>query len=42
MDATDLTGISVSTAAPIAAALVVIAAYAGLWAINKVIGIFRK
>jgi len=42
MVAADLSAITVSTAAPIAAALIVITAYAGLWAVNKVIGLFKK
>lgn len=37
-----LTGITLDTATVLEAAGLVVAAFAAIWAVNKVIGIFRK
>lgn len=37
-----LSGITLDTATVLAGAALVVAAYGGLWAINKVIAIFKK
>lgn len=38
----DFTGITLDTASILAAALLVIGGYGAIWAVSKVIGIFRK
>ena len=38
----DLTGITLDTTTVLAAAGLVLAAYGAIWAINKVIGVFKK
>ena len=38
----DFSGISLDTASVLAAAGVVLAAYGAIWAINKVISVFKK
>ncbi len=38
----DLTGISLDTASVMAGAVMVVSAYGAIWAINKVIGVFKK
>jgi len=42
MDAISLAAVSLDTETALAAALLVVTAYAALWAINKVIGIVKK
>ena len=38
----DLSGISLDTATVLTGAGLVVAAYGAIWAINKVIGVFKK
>lgn len=38
----DFTGITLDTASCLAAALLVVSGYAAIWAVSKVVGIFRK